>query len=363
MNIKQSGLSLIELMIAITLGAFIIIGAMQAYLGSRQASSFADGISYIQENSRFIFDEINGSIRQAGDMGCPGSMVRNTNSLVGVSLNFNSVVKDDLVAGDTWFTNFYHGVEGVAGATAGAVGAFLDGKIPKVGSDVLVIHKIDPSTLSSVIGHAPPTFTTDTHTYEISVGATSRDPILAVANDCLTASLFMMTGGTATTVTHGTAAVGDYENCVSNLGSSAVTGSVSCANSQALTFSAGSTLAKVTTAAYFVDTNDNLKRLSAGDSIAEELVEDVERMILKFGIDTDDDGVANQYKATGVVTAAEWVDVVTVRIGLIMKTDTAVLDTAQSITCNDATASASDRFLRKCILSTVNIRNRGGQNI
>ncbi len=375
---QQFGLSLIELMIAITLGAFIIIGAIQAYLGSRQASVFTESITEIQENSRFIFDQINLGTRQAADMGCPARMVRNANKNTVIappiipftSIKFNSVVKEDSGAGDVWFTHFYRGIEGTTGAAAGAAGQFLFSKSAKAGSDVLIVHKIDTSTLSDVALHAGTTFTTSA-AHGIDGG--ENNAMLAIAANCLEASLFMVSGVdvnlTGVNVSHAVAATGDYDNCSTGIGGAgAEEGSVSCAVSPGTAnkfFGAGSTLAKVTTAAYFVSSTDGLMRLTAGDRNAQELAEGVEQMILRFGVDTDADGIANQYKTTATVTNADWVDVVTIRIGLIMKSSSAnILDGNKSITnCNGSGPSPSDRSLRRCVQSTINIRSRGGQNI
>lgn len=63
---KEAGFTIIELMIAVTLGLLITLVVMQAYLsglGSQQAQT---DLSRVQESSRFAFDLLARSIRKAG---------------------------------------------------------------------------------------------------------------------------------------------------------------------------------------------------------------------------------------------------------------------------------------------------------
>ena len=68
--LRQSGFSLMELMIAITIGFIVVAGVGYLYLGSRQTFKTQDSLSTIQENSRFALDTMSRDIRMAGYMGC-----------------------------------------------------------------------------------------------------------------------------------------------------------------------------------------------------------------------------------------------------------------------------------------------------
>ena len=67
---RQTGFSLIELMIAITIGFIVVAGVGYLYLGSSQTFKAQDNLSTIQENSRFALDTMSRDIRMAGYMGC-----------------------------------------------------------------------------------------------------------------------------------------------------------------------------------------------------------------------------------------------------------------------------------------------------
>lgn len=63
---KESGFTIIELMVAVTIGLLVTLIVMQAYLsglGSQQAQT---DLSRVQESSRFAFDLLARSIRKAG---------------------------------------------------------------------------------------------------------------------------------------------------------------------------------------------------------------------------------------------------------------------------------------------------------
>ena len=52
---RQSGLSLVELMIAITLSLLLIAGVLQIFLSSKQTYSTNNALSRVQESGRFAW--------------------------------------------------------------------------------------------------------------------------------------------------------------------------------------------------------------------------------------------------------------------------------------------------------------------
>jgi len=65
-RIKQQGIGLIELMIAITISLFLMIGLGTAYFGMRQSSTARSGLSLLQDQQRTAMTLIAGAIQQAG---------------------------------------------------------------------------------------------------------------------------------------------------------------------------------------------------------------------------------------------------------------------------------------------------------
>jgi type IV pilus assembly protein PilW len=70
----QAGVSLIELMIAITLGLVAVGAAMAIYLANRKSFALVEGVARVQENARFAVDLLSRDIREAGGLVCGGTL-------------------------------------------------------------------------------------------------------------------------------------------------------------------------------------------------------------------------------------------------------------------------------------------------
>jgi prepilin-type N-terminal cleavage/methylation domain-containing protein len=62
---QQHGMTLIELMVALAIGAFLMIGAMTVFMQSRTTFRVNDSVSRLQENARFALEAIEPDIRMA----------------------------------------------------------------------------------------------------------------------------------------------------------------------------------------------------------------------------------------------------------------------------------------------------------
>ncbi|MDO3384882.1 PilW family protein [Gilvimarinus sp. SDUM040013] len=67
---QQKGFSLVELMIAITVGIVLMTGVVQMFLSSKTVFTTQQGMSRLQETGRLAVDYISRDIRQAGYFGC-----------------------------------------------------------------------------------------------------------------------------------------------------------------------------------------------------------------------------------------------------------------------------------------------------
>ena len=63
-------MTLIEIMIALLIGAFLLGGVLQIFIGSKQSNRMQEGLSRLQENGRFAMDFLSRDIRMAGSWGC-----------------------------------------------------------------------------------------------------------------------------------------------------------------------------------------------------------------------------------------------------------------------------------------------------
>ncbi len=65
-SLKQSGYSLVELMIALVLGLIVISAVFNTYVGSTRSSRFTEGVQQMQENGRFGIATLQRGVRLAG---------------------------------------------------------------------------------------------------------------------------------------------------------------------------------------------------------------------------------------------------------------------------------------------------------
>lgn len=66
---RQRGFSLVEFMVAMTLGLILIAGAVSVYLGTKRSYNEVEQVASLAENSRFAVQVLNDSLRHAGFFG------------------------------------------------------------------------------------------------------------------------------------------------------------------------------------------------------------------------------------------------------------------------------------------------------
>ena len=119
------GFSLVELMVAITLGLLLTAGMIQLFSSSRLTFQTTDGLARIQENGRFAMELLKRDLRQAGERGfCAGR------------LDINSHLSTGGIGGEDFFL-----------PERAVVGWDFDGTGP--GDDYTVPDSLDPSGASA----------------------------------------------------------------------------------------------------------------------------------------------------------------------------------------------------------------------
>jgi type IV pilus assembly protein PilW len=73
---QQNGMTLIEIMIALTLSLLLIGGVIQLFLTSKQTFRMNEALARVQESGRLALDNVSRDLRMAGYQGCadPGSV-------------------------------------------------------------------------------------------------------------------------------------------------------------------------------------------------------------------------------------------------------------------------------------------------
>lgn len=305
----QRGFSLVELMVAVTLGFIVVAAVGYLYIGSRQSFRNTENMSRMQESARYALDTMARDIRMAGSLGCT--------SLIEGAPNF--------VAPAPALTNANAVVGGDAGANPPGVPAAT---VPRVAGDALSVWGAQGSSvmLASLTAGANP--------YAFKAG-----DILAVVT-CRPAA--------------DAPPVGTLRSAPADL--------------TTLPGAPADEVMEFDRFAYYIGSNPAgiraLYRNSVNDGVA-ELVEGVEDMQIMYGVDTTavPDRVADVYQTAGAV--ADWTRVVSARISLLMASPdnnlTAEAQTYRFDTDDDGTPDdvvAGDRRIYQTFSTTVGIRNR-----
>jgi type IV pilus assembly protein PilW len=66
---RQAGMTLVELLVALAIGSFLMIGAVQVYNQSRQAFVINESIARVQETAQFAMDTLEADLRMASNWG------------------------------------------------------------------------------------------------------------------------------------------------------------------------------------------------------------------------------------------------------------------------------------------------------
>ncbi|MFN3593216.1 MAG: PilW family protein [Thiobacillaceae bacterium] len=71
----QTGLTLVELLISLTLGLIITLAVGYLYINSRHIYRVNDNVARMQENGRYVMEMIGRDLRMAGYWGCASGLV------------------------------------------------------------------------------------------------------------------------------------------------------------------------------------------------------------------------------------------------------------------------------------------------
>ena len=69
-RVRQQGLSLVELMIALLISAFLMLGVFEVFIGSSGTDRIAHAYARVQENGRLAIDILTRNLRMTGYQGC-----------------------------------------------------------------------------------------------------------------------------------------------------------------------------------------------------------------------------------------------------------------------------------------------------
>jgi type IV pilus assembly protein PilW len=177
---KQSGIGLIELLVSMLIGLFIMGGVLQLFSTSSQNAVAVSGSSRIQENVRFVFSRIADDISQSGNLGCISS------SVAGASYSANVPIVSEVgtLTGDPF--DFLTPVRISNAPDAGTAPAPANARAP--GTDELSIGYVDNAIRLDVVDIAASSVTVSA----ADAALLAVGDIVAVSN-CFQGAIFSVT--------------------------------------------------------------------------------------------------------------------------------------------------------------------------
>ena len=132
MQREQYGLTLIELMVALAIGSFLVIGSVQIYSQSREAFIINESIARVQETAQFAMDTIEADLRMASNWGRTSRGLAIENRSIDGNANPKPLVNVPTDCGASWVLDLGMPVDGANNtfnlpcAALGGVQAFSD---------------------------------------------------------------------------------------------------------------------------------------------------------------------------------------------------------------------------------------------
>lgn len=355
MNKKyQAGLTLVEMMIAFTLSALLVLGLTQIFNSNKEAFRLQDGLARIQESGRLAMEFIARETRNAGYMGCASGNdielynnvkedVYGVGSALQESINAfgadNNIIAFDNIS-DTTGTELakYGLVVGTAktNIVSGTDAIIFQGAGPCKGGDVVQYNSGGGGTAQFKIADA-------------EACGLNQDDIVIVTN-CTTADMFGITnnptsGGTKDTIAHG-----------SNLNNGPKLNGI---------YDDDSYIFRFKQMIFYVAYGESgepalyMKTLTSAANTTKpyenyELAEGVEDMQLQYLYEQG----ANLQYVEADLAGFDSKNVRAIKTNLLIRSDTGVTSFDQTYNFAGATASGTDGRFRVPYMVTTHIRNR-----
>ncbi len=326
---RQSGMSLVEVMVAITISLILMAGAIQIFVGNKQAYRVQDSLAELQENGRFAIDTLKYAVRMADHWGSVEADAVKVGGGVSVS--------NDCATG--WAVNPAvvsaagqgYGIFGFEGQASSPLGTCIPNADYAANTDVLVVRYGD--------GSAVP----------FSVASDSANANRLYLQSEIQRQSVIVPGSGVTNAANTfyfpfKAEVYFIRPCNVRSGPQC---DASADNGEPI---------------------PTLTRLSLnGQSMTQQtLISGVENFQLEYGVDTDNDQEVEQWLTANNVASSQWDDVMAVRLSVLVRSNTqdftyVDVDNGQydMAGVNDVPIpTGREHYYRKVFMHVVQVRNR-----
>ncbi len=371
---QQSGFTLLEILVALVLGVGILVAAITMQVQHRQGFGLTSNKLEMQTNAKFAFEFIGKSLRSAGSVGCRNSASLDDTDIGGGKSKIYISFNDPTVA----YADFRSGFE-VLGYEY--LGAGLT-PVPPIAFTFVAssYYNTDSDVLTVAGGYG--------EVYSLDEAAIAQDDpgmqldMLNVTDVRLKQSQYGMvsscTGVKIFKVTSSDADIG-LGKIQWGGGGAADDNETGLYGYKANVVGSGSQreFRRAAVVTYFVGMNplgDSVNGVPTlyqdVDGVSSALIEGVEEIQVLYGLSEGavQRNIADQYLTADVIdsmapNSAEWAKVVSVRIGLIMRSSEPVYGSAIAqnidLACVGYTQTTkTDRYARSTYCSEVSLRNR-----
>lgn len=363
----QRGVSLVELMIAMMLGLFLMIGVIQIFVSSKATYTAQESLSRLQETGRHTTHTVSRKLRMAGYTGCGRNIEVHNNLNVDLNNPAENLVYD--------FTRGIFGSEATGtgpdddvelddpdGGWTPALPDGLDSDRVAAGSDVLLIRSMNSRTAQATgtnsaqqVGHGSQMFVRQPNDFG------SGDVL--IITDCEKSSIFQASNITQQDNQNRT-------NITFTPGGGHTPGNQPGNWGQEQLYSADAEVGRLATTVFYVgEENDihGLYRQQLSGNIPDPVLvaEDVENMQIRYGIrngGTVHAPLIGEYLTASQVDAANaWDDVLAIEVAILVRSEGRLADiSAANRTYNLAgttITTPADSRQRQIFRTRVALRN------
>jgi len=329
---SQNGFSLAEMMVAMLIGMIILAAVSQMFVSTNKASNNQNRLARVQENGRFAMFYLLRDLRMAGYMGCTRDVETNLTNNLSSPVTFYSDTTsltrpiegiDDATSGSAWSPS---------GATTMPASLWTAGTIAK--PDLIAIRGVDTTSRQPV----STLMTSMSGALTISSTSSYANNSVVLVADCLKSDLVQVSVTNSTTLTPAASLSKQYDNAAS--------------------------VYRYSTRTYYIRLNNNgvpsLYRDENGGNTV-ELVEGIESIKILYGLATPPNVQPSRYIKASAMTATDWPNVVSVKIGILARTpnikDTDIDNNTYNVN-GTVIGPFGDRNVRRVFTATALLKNQ-----
>ena len=340
------GMTLVELMVGMAVGLFVVLVAVSIFISTRTLHSVGSASTRMSENARLAMDVLQTDLRNAAFVGCRPL------------LNDAPIIV--LLAGDGGFLSTGAGLKGYRGigsgfapALAGPLAALPAASAPLSTSDVISVRVATEMDGLGLVAAMPSTIAAPQVAASSPSNTLVAGDIVLIAS-CKASTMFQVT---------------EPNPFATGVLSHAIGGSFTPGNATddlQQRFRTDATVYKMETRHYYVapsairpGTNSLYRLVVPGTAGPVELASGVDRMLVTYGIDgAVAAGQQNVDHYAGADGVASWDRVVSVRLQMIVATaKDGVARNTQSVDFAGSAVTFPDRRLRSVLTEVVTVRN------